>query len=59
MKIVGVGSEWPNGVAFGVIKYEPQEDSIFPHPVHDWDDARETIAPLVNEVVYTLCEKRA
>ena len=54
MRLVGVGSEWPNGVAFGITAFETVKDSVFPRAVHDWV----TIASLVDEVVYILESSR-
>jgi len=59
MRVVGVDADWPSGVAFGVTGFKPAEDSIFPCAVHDWDDVRETIAPLVSKVLSALDKERA
>lgn len=50
MKVVGVGKECPNGVAFGIRSIQKPADSIFVEIQHDWEDVRQRITPLVKHV---------
>jgi len=51
MKITAVNEEWPNGVTFGLKDMVMSEGSLLPDMVHDWDEIRTTIAPLVNNLL--------
>jgi multimeric flavodoxin WrbA len=50
MKVVKPGDGQADGVAFGIRSIVKQTDSIFVDIQHDWDDIRQLIAPLVQDV---------
>ena len=50
MEVLGVDEQWPNGVAFGVTSISQREDSIFVTIEHDWEDVRQRVTPLVENV---------
>jgi multimeric flavodoxin WrbA len=51
LQIIGAGTQWPNGVTFGIRSITKPADSIFVTIEHDWDDVRARIAPLVANVL--------
>jgi len=51
MKIIGVNDEWPNGVTFGLKDMVMSEGNVLPSMVHDWDNIRKVIEPLVNNLL--------
>lgn len=51
MKITAVSDEWPNGVTFGLKDMVTTEESLLPDMVHDWDNIRASIEPLVNNLL--------
>ncbi len=54
MRPVGAEEEWPNGVTFGIQSLAKRPDSAFVDIVHNWDDVRQRIRPLVRNMAERL-----
>ncbi|MFQ5979159.1 MAG: flavodoxin family protein [Candidatus Heimdallarchaeota archaeon] len=46
-KVVGIDDQQPKGIVFGVTGMEETNESIFPDIVHDWQQIKEKITPLI------------
>jgi hypothetical protein len=51
MDVVGLDGNSDKGVLFGVDGYNNKEEEIFPDMVHNWNAIKETITPLVNQLI--------
>lgn len=56
MRVIGAGTRWPNGVTFGIRSIEKPADLIFVDIQHDWEDVRQRIAPLVQNMAAALAQ---
>jgi len=49
--VVGLDGDDVKGVVFGVEGYDSRDDAVFPDMVHNWSAIKDTIAPLVSQLV--------
>jgi len=56
MKVIGINEESPNGVVFGIKDMIFTEEKLFPDMIHDWEDVKERIEPLVNKMLLEIEE---
>lgn len=54
MKIIGTNEEYPNGVIFGIKDMKKVEGKLLPDMVHDMEDIKERITPLINNMLVEL-----
>jgi len=53
MDVIGAGAEWPRGVAFGIQRILPPDNSIFVTIEHNWAQIEQRLGKLVENVVET------
>jgi multimeric flavodoxin WrbA len=51
MRVIGAGTQWPNGVTFGIQSLILPPSSIFVTIEHDWQAIRQRIQPMVENVI--------
>jgi len=51
MRVIGAGTQWPNGVTFGIQSLILPPSSIFVTIEHDWQAIHQRIQPLVENVI--------
>lgn len=51
MKIVGSNNQYSNGVVFGITDMKKANSTLLPDMIHDMKDIKETITPLVNNML--------
>ena len=49
--VVGLDGDRAQGTTFGVEGYDNREDAIFPDMIHNWTEIKETISPLVDQLI--------
>lgn len=54
MDVVGPGETQPKGIVFGVTGIQQRENTVLPDMVHDWDEIRNRMEPLVQVMMERL-----
>jgi multimeric flavodoxin WrbA len=49
--VVGLDGDHVQGRTFGVEGYDNREDAIFPDMIHNWIEIKDTISPLVDQLI--------
>lgn len=54
MQIIGTNDDYPNGVIFGIKDMKEVEGKLLPNMVHDMNEIKERITPLINNMLLEL-----